>query len=323
MSKKLSQPERDELLADIAEMYYDQEMTQAEISRKVGITRSAISRLLTEARQKGIVEIHINRPIWFDEDLSEKMKARFSLKAVDVVIWNGSGRYEVLREKLGQAGEKVFAPLLKSNQVIGVAWGYTVSSIIDAFPEKPLKGVKVAQLVGVLGSSVHKYSGQTLVESLAAKLHGEGVYLYTPFIVEKPQTARQLLSDQSVRDSMLVGQKCDVAVLGIGSTIPEYCSLYQGGHIQRSDLQDLQKAGAVGDVCGHYFTEDGVLADVAFHQRLIGISMEDLRNIPVKFAVAGNPYKAAAILGAIRAGLVTHLLLDSITAERILEMDAS
>lgn len=321
MRKKLSQPERDELLADIAEMYYDQEMTQVEISRRVGITRSAISRLLTEARQKGIVEITIHRPIWFDEDLARVMQKRFGLESVQVMVWKEDGRYEVLRERLGQACGKSFYELVSQDQIIGVAWGYTVHDVIESLPENPLGGVKIAQLVGVLGSTVHKYSGQALVESLAAKLQGEGVYLYTPFIVEKPQTARQLRNDSSVRETILTGQKCDVALLGIGSTIPGYCSLYQGGHIQRADLKELQQAGAVGDVCGHYFTIDGEIADVEFHERLIGISLADLRSIPVRLAAAGSPQKAEAILGAIRAGLVTHLVVDSMTAARILELE--
>jgi len=323
VAKKQSRAERDEMLADIAEMYYEKEMTQAEISKEIGITRSAISRLLTEARKKGIVEIHIRRPIWFDSDLAEDLKSRFSLKNVQVLTWDDSDRYEILRQRLGKAGAKVFTDLVDRGQVIGVAWGYTVSAVIDEMPEKHLTGVKVAQLVGVLGSSVHKYSGQTLVEKLAGKLDGEGVYLYTPFIVEKPQTAKVLRNDQSVRDTMLVGQKCDLAILGIGSTIPEYCSLYQGSHIQLADLEELQRAGAVGDVCGHYFTADGSIAQVAFHQRLIGISLEDLRSIPVRLAVAGGVNKAEAILGAVRGGLVNGLIIDSLTAARILELDGS
>ncbi|MBN1266112.1 MAG: sugar-binding transcriptional regulator [Anaerolineales bacterium] len=322
MGKKQSRAERDELLADIAEMYYERAMTQAEISREVGITRSAISRLLTEARQRGIVEIHIQRPIRFNSELAQKLKTRFSLKVAHVLTWEDEGRYEILKQRLGAAGAKVFSDLEKDGQVIGVAWGYTVSAVIDAMPENHLAGVKVTQLVGVLGSSVHKYSGQALVEKLAGKLDGEGVYLYTPFIVEKPQTATVLRNDQSVRETMLIGQNCDLAILGIGSTIPEYCSLFQGGHIQKSDLKELQQAGAVGDVCGHYFTADGSIAQVAFHQRLIGISLEDLRNTPVRLAVAGGLNKAEAILGAIRGELVNHLIVDSLTAARILALDA-
>ena len=78
MAAKNKSVDREELLADIAEMYYQEGKTQAEISTKVGMTRSAISRMLTEARQKGIVEIHVHRPLRYDTDLEQTLRSRFN-----------------------------------------------------------------------------------------------------------------------------------------------------------------------------------------------------------------------------------------------------
>ena len=50
MARK-SDEDRNNLLADVAEMYFLEGKTQAEISKKVGVTRSMVSRMLTEARQ--------------------------------------------------------------------------------------------------------------------------------------------------------------------------------------------------------------------------------------------------------------------------------
>ena len=78
MEKKLSD-ERVELLADVAEQYFIEGKTQADIAKIVGVTRSMVSRMLTEAKHAGIVRIQIQRPMGFNRDLQEQLKERFGL----------------------------------------------------------------------------------------------------------------------------------------------------------------------------------------------------------------------------------------------------
>lgn len=319
MSKQSKLLEREELLAEIAEMYYEGGNTQAQIAKAIGNTRSAISRMLTEARQKGIVEIHIHHPLRFDEQLGRKLIARFGLRSAHVLI--GQNRDGINQNKrLGRAASTLFDNIFTRNQIIGVAWGTTVSAAIDSYEGKESANMRVVQLVGILGSTHHTYSGQALVERLARKVKGEGVYLYTPFIVDNKETAKVLLRDKSIQEAITLGKKCDVAILGIGSTQPEFCSLYQGGHISKADLDSLLEAGAVGDVAGHYYDIEGNLVDVEFQQRLMSITWDDLRNIPTRFAIAGHAMKAEAIIGAIRGRSVNALVTDRQTALKMLEL---
>lgn len=55
------------MLATVANLYYNSEMTQNEIAARMYTSRSKISRMLKEARELGIVEISIKEPwkgIW-------------------------------------------------------------------------------------------------------------------------------------------------------------------------------------------------------------------------------------------------------------------
>ena len=314
--------DRNELLADIAEMYYMEGHTQAEISKKVGMTRSAISRLLTEARQKGIVEIQIHRPMSFDSGLEAALIKQFGLIGARVVTACRADSYEELQIKLGSAAANELKTQLRPKMVIGVAWGTTIKFVIDAYDGGPLPGMRVVQLLGVLGSTRHSYSGQSLVEDLARKLGGEGIYLYTPFIVDTEDTADTLKNDPSIKAAISLARKSDLAVLGIGSTRPEYCSLLQGGHISRKDLDKIIKQGAVGDVNGHYFDIQGRSSDVDFHRRLMGLSKEYLLKVPVRLGTAGSPEKAEAIVGALRGGFINYLTTDSATAVKVLDLAA-
>ena len=130
MGKYTRGDERDELLADVAEMYYMGDLTQAEISRQIDMTRSAVSRMLTEARNKGIVEINVRRPLRFDAGLEAELQERFGLQAAHVLAGQRDGDYDKLRRQLGLAAAAVLKELLRPRMSCGVAWGTTVSAAI-------------------------------------------------------------------------------------------------------------------------------------------------------------------------------------------------
>jgi deoxyribonucleoside regulator len=322
MSKYRRGEERDDLLADVAEMYYEQNLTQAEISRAIGMTRSAVSRILTEARQKGIVQISVIRPLHFDEELEAALKNRFNLQSAHVLAGNFVDDYDKLRRQLGQAAAGVLKERLQPEMICGVAWGTTVSATIEALEDSNLPSVQVVQLVGVLQSNSHAYNAQALVEIMSRKLGGGGTYLYSPFIVENAQTAQSILGLSDVRETLAVGRRSDIALVGIGTVLDaNYSSLYQGGHITLHTLRELRDDGAVGDVGGVHIDIEGNVAGSDFNKRMVGISGDDLLGIPTRLAVAGGIAKAEAILGALRGGYVNLLVTDSETAEAVLAKD--
>ena len=311
---------RDELLAFVAEKYYLEDHRQTDIAGMIGLTRSAVSRMLTEAREKGIVEIVVHHPFHFYHELEDKLKSKLGLNHVSVLVFNNQPSYDDLKKLLGKAGSRLLASLIKPGYKIGVAWGTTVQATIEAFDADPIPDSQVVQLVGVLGSTRHSYSAQTLVERLADKIGGEGMYLYTPFIVENQQTASSLMEDPVVEEAISIGKQCDIALVGIGTTKPEFCSLYRGDHLSLDELNTIQSAGAVGDVCALYYGIEGDLSSIGFHQRRIGASLDGLKNIKTRLAVAGNIEKAEAILGAICGGFINSLVTDNLTAVRVLEL---
>lgn len=322
MSKYRRGDERDELLADVAEMYYVQDLTQAEISRQINMTRSAVSRMLTEARKKGIVEINVRRPLRFDTTLESELKERFALKAVHVLSGQREADYDRLRRQLGLAAATVLKDLLRPHMSCGVAWGTTVRATIEALDVPYSMQVQIVQLVGVLRSNSHAFNAQALVDIMASKLGGEGIYLYSPFIVEDPATSYSIRNIPDVRENLEAGRRCDIALMGIGTVLdPTYSSLYQGGHISLETLEQLRRDGAVGDVGGVHIDIDGNPAGGDFNDRLVGITGPDLLAIPTRLAVAGAVAKADAILGALRGGYTNLLVTDSQTAEAVLERD--
>ena len=322
MSKYRRGDERNELLADVAEMYYVDDLTQAEISRAIDMTRSAVSRMLTEARKKRIVEINVRRPLHFDAGLEAALQQRFDLQGAHVLTAQCGDDYDKLRRQLGQSAAGVLKELLRPQMTCGVAWGTTVSTTIEALDVPDSVPMQIVQLVGVLQSNSHAFNAQALVDIMARKLGGEGTYLYTPFVVENATTAHSIRRIPDVRETLDAGKRCDIALMGIGTVLdPAYSSLYQGGHITLETLQQLRQGDAVGDVGGVHIDINGNVAGGDFNDRMVGIAGPDLLAIPIRLAVAGGVAKAEAILGGLRGGYVNLLVTDSETAKAVLGRD--
>ena len=320
--EKKSMQDRSSLLADVAEMYYLEEKNQAEIAKAIGVTRSMVSRMLTEARQSGIVEIRIQRPLQFELELENALRQQFGLKDVSVVVTRHTSG-ERLTRTLGSAGAHMLARYIGPQKILGLAWGTSISATVDAYEAAEPMPVKVVQLVGAMGAHNMEYDGHDLVSRITEKLSGDAYYLNAPYLCQNAEIAQSLLQTKSIRETIQVGKNADVALLGIGTTSPDYSSFYLAGYITRRELDELRKAGGVGDVCGLHFDRHGQPACDEFSERLVSIRRQDLLSIPVRLAVAGGEGKVVAILGALRSKYVNVLVVDSMTARKVLELHKS
>lgn len=320
--EKKKQQERASILADVAEMYYLEQKNQAEIAKAVGVTRSMISRMLTEARESGIVEIRIQRPLQSDLEIEAALREQFGLKAVFVVVTNHRSG-EPLTRILGTAGALMLKRYLAPKKILGLAWGTSISATVDAFEATEPMHVKVVQLVGAMGAHNMEYDGHDLVSRIADKLGGEAYYLNAPYLCQSAEIAQSLLETKSVRETISMGKKTDVALLGIGTTSVEYSSFYLAGYVTRRELEELRRAGGIGDVCGLHFDVNGQPACDEFCERLVSIRRQDLLEISVRLGVAGGEGKVEAILGALRSGYVNALVVDNVTARKVLELSKS
>jgi deoxyribonucleoside regulator len=320
MNDQRSNPDRNSLLVRVAEMYYLEEKTQSEIADVVGVTRSMVSRMLTEARARGIVEVRIYRPMMYDQALADELKSCFQLQNASVLNAGALDR-EQLGKELGIGGAVLLKEYLAENSVLGLAWGSTISAVVDEISvSQPLR-IKIVQLVGAMGATMNEYNGQGLVQRLVHKLGGEGYFLNAPFICPTPEIARSLRSTPGIREAVEVGERSDAALLGVGSTLPDYSSFYLAGYVPLEELSDLRNLGAVGDVCGLHFDVYGQEVCGSFCDRLVTIQKPALLKIPLRIGVAGGPGKVDAILCALRGGYINILVTDSITARRLLDLE--
>ena len=75
---------------------------------------------------------------------------------------------------------------------------------------------------------------------------------------------------------------------------------------------------ATGDILARYFDVQGRPVESDLEDRIVGLSLEDVRQIPTVIAVAGGPSKVVPILGALRGRYVDVLITDETTAQQLL-----
>lgn len=319
----MSQPQniqnRNDLLADVAEMYYLERQTQAEIAKRISLTRSMVSRMLDEARNKGIIEFRVHRPLSFDEHLERALIEGFGLKSAHVVIMGDAGSARILQQ-VGVGAAQVLRQKLRPGMILGLAWGTFIRSTVEAFElEELVPRIRVVQLAGAGDSRIKDYDGHALVQRMAQLTGGEGIFLNAPIMVNSKASAQSLMASKTIRETIHLSRQSDLALLGIGSTDPRHSTFYHSGYFSLKDLTKLQEDGAVGNVCGMHFTIDGQLTSLDFQHRLITISQEDLLNIKIRMGVAGGIGKVDAIFGALRGRYINVLVIDNVTATALLE----
>jgi DNA-binding transcriptional regulator LsrR (DeoR family) len=299
-------------------MYYINGKDQSAIAKEIGVTRSMVSRMLTEARGRGIVEIRIIRALNSEYELEEELQHRFGIDKMFVVSVRSVDADRLLVD-LGRAGAFVLNRYLEPGMVIGLAWGTTISVTVDAIEPRQAIPCRVVQLVGALGARNDEYDGHALVQRLAEKLGGESYFLNAPYLCKSPEIARAIMETQGIREVVEMGKQVHTALLGIGTTEIRYSSYYLAGYVEVEQIDRLRNAGVVGDIAGNHFDINGNFFQDDFSSRLVTIRLEDLLKIPVRIGVAGGPGKVKPIIGALRSKLVNVLVTDSNTARSILE----
>lgn len=312
---------RDELLATVASLYYNLNQSQSEIAARLDISASTVSRLIKEARERGIVEIRIKIPIPRDFELEQTFIRRFGLKDAYILQTNTDNDQSSLLGAIGQLGAIYIKRIVETfppGSSIGVAWGTGVHAAVTALPDYTAQNIDVVQLIGGIGARV--VDSPDLVRVIAQKLGGRPYDLHVPALVEHATTREILLHEPAVREGIIRAQAVKLAITGIGSLKDDSFSFLRAGLLSRSNISHLRTQGIVGEMCGHFYDVQGRYEHYEINQRILGLELQDLRRITFSIAVAHGHQKAVAILGALRGQFCKALATDDSTARMILSL---
>ncbi len=306
------------LLSKVSRLYYDRDMTQREIADRLHLSRPKVSRLLRQAREEGIVQITVYSPPGIYPELEEQLETQFGLQEAIVVEVTEPESQEAVSREVGIAAANYLQRTLRDGDTIGISWGTTLNAMVNALHRQQAKDVHVVQVNGGLGPPEAETHVTYLCRRLSQLLPGKLTLLPAPGIVDNQEAKRAILSDSHVQSAFDLFSQINVAYVGIGAPTPTSVVMRDGSILQQHELDHLLSKGAVGDIALRFFDRDGKLVQSDLDERVIGIDLQQLKQIERVVGVAGGPDKDSVIRGALAGELVNVLITDHALAMRLL-----
>lgn len=312
-------PREDEVLVRVARLYYQEDRSQSEVARELGLSRSNVSRILAQARERGVVQITIHdprTPMDRAHGLEQELQERFNLREA-IVLSNGRG---AVLDHVAQAGAELLRDRAARVGSIGLSWGHTLQSMVRQLePTKLRPAPQLLPLVGGLSSLDTMDSGDSVLRVLAEKLGVRPEPLYAPALVESAEAYRTFLDQTAIRRVLDAAGKVEVAFVGVGS-YGLYSSprLLEGMHLDATERRQFAAGRPVGDVCGRFVSEDGTPLGPPSSERVIAVTFEQLRQIPEVVGLVAGEEKTPGLLGVLRSGVLDTLVTDFGLARSVL-----
>lgn len=305
-------------LVKVASMYYEEGMTQAEIARTRGVSRSLISKYLIDAKKSGIVEVVINSSSVHSVRLERELEKKYHLSNAMIIDSFKLKEDEANRITTQQAA-LLLEKLLQENQTIGVSWGRTIRKVAESFPYTNHTDTVWIPLIGGMSDQDFDIQSNQLTNDFAIKCRGQAKYLYAPSLVSNDVIFDELVNNAGIKSILQESQEVDLALLGI-STVDLESNMRRIGYLTDEDVAELKAKGAVGVINSRFFDRDGQEVDSDINRYSIGLTLDEIRQIPYRLGVVYGEQKAEAVEVALRTQLMNSIVTTDTMAETILNI---
>jgi DNA-binding transcriptional regulator LsrR (DeoR family) len=307
------------IINTILNLYYQEEMTQTEIAQRLNLSTPKVNRLLQQAREQGYVNITIRTPFQQLFDLEDRLKAVFRLKDVIVIpaiAESGSSSLNAL----GAAAADFLLAHLREGDVLAITPGTTVQAVAQALEATRPYQVEVVPILGAVQGPIESDMNY-LATNLAERLGGKAYQLHAPAFVDSREQCQALNSMGPVKEILDIARRASIALLGVGTVNAEASRFVQFTALSAEDLKRIADGcGGVGEIAAHVYTIEGQPCGQEYADRVIGLTLAEIHNIPFRIGVAATAAKALPIYGALRGGYLHALITDEAAACGILEL---
>jgi len=305
-------------LVNVARMYYLDGLKQDEIAKKVNVSRSLISLILTEAKELGIVDIKINDPRNNNEELAIEFMSRFRLERAYVVPT--SLKEQDFRLSLAvRRGIEVFNNIVKKGDTIGISWGKTIYTFMREYTsDAVIEDLNIMPLVGSTDRSLKRYHMNEVVRQFAEKVYGTGRFIHAPIFPVSKEDRDLYVNSSALKEIAALWDNVDIAMFSIAAPPRQYSDIISES-IERGDkFTEKLAASAVGDICARFFDEVGNFIQDEIADLTIAIPMETLAKAKKKLCIVSGDHKISSIISGLKTTLVDILIIDETTARSVI-----
>lgn len=308
-----------DMVTEAAKSYYVDNQTQAQISQKLGVSGSTVSRLLDKARAEGIVRITIIDPRGRQTELEKSIKKKYSLKeAIIVCVPSNLPDSESAFDVIGKAAAPCIDDLIKPGMQVGVGGGRSVAALVKSLkPFSTSRYLTTIQVMGEYDAQQSTNRGAELTRLLAEMYSGTSYFFNAPALVEDPAVAEVLLHTPGVIQLQSFFNRLDMILVGVGQL--HGSPLEKNGLLKTDQMKKLIGAQAVGDICGHFLDVTGKLVDDLYPGKIIAINWEQICRCPSIVVFAFGDEKIPILKVLLNEGHIHVLITDENTARKTLD----
>ena len=302
-------------LAQVAWAYYVEGLTQEKVAEKLGATRLRVNKALSEAHRVGLVRITFNTAYAACFDLEQALCEKFGLKQAyvapapaqetDVQTITGAALGNLLSEILADPGVKSF----------GMSWGGTlnIATRFLAAIERP--DLEVISVMGGLtrGSDLNSFEITTRLADLVGAQHS---YFTAPLYAGSAESRDTIMQLDVFREILEKIRAVDALAMAAGD-LSKRSLLMRDALPNGTTIEELQKAGGVGDILGTVIDAEGRPIDHPINEKVIGIGIPDLARIPNVILAAGGAHKVAVCRAILGLGLIDTFVTEENTARAL------
>jgi DNA-binding transcriptional regulator LsrR (DeoR family) len=308
----------DQLPTRVAWLYYMENLTQAEIGERLGLTRARVNRMLSEARESGLVRITLNSSFASSVALETRLKESCGLR--DAVVVPTPEDPDQLLPVLGMAAGDFLGRFLQENRLasIGIGWGATLRETIRHLRAARYPELSVTAMMGGLPQGLELNTFEVAGE-LARRLQAQCRYLAAPIYAASPRSRDIILAQEVFSDVLERLGSIELALLSLGDVSPRSL-LVRYGLPRDVPAEELRAKGAVGDVLGQFLNARGQPIAHAINRRAIALPLESLAKVRTVMLIAGGANKTRIIAAALLGGWAHVLVSDEKTVSDALDL---
>ena len=303
--------EKQKKLAYVARRYYLEDQRQSDIARELGVSRPMVSRMLSEARELGVVEIVIHEPGTQAARLLEQLERSHAIRG-GILVEEGADD-DATNQLLSQGAVDLLRQI--GTRRLGVGWGYLIGQLVTWLEENPQPESTVTDICPLVGNAsipARNYQSNENVRLMAQQLGAAPHFLYLPALPDSLEEKRLLCSSEIYRQIHQQWLQIDTALVNIGDypSSPDFASLVRYGSL-------LQQQHACGRMLVYYFNETGTIIQ-SEQDFAIQVPLETLMQCPNIIGVCSANTSAKALRGALRTGAFTHIVARAALVQSLL-----
>jgi len=303
-------PDSTKIHSRVCELHYKHKLTHQQIAELLGTSRIKITRLLAESLENGTVEINIKDAPSLFLETEKGLNQTFGLVQSWVVPANLQSKIEL--HSLSLAATDALNISLSNETTVAIGSGKTIMNVSQNFKIKQNIDCTFLSTVGIIPDHNVHFNAHSNAELFAQYSNNSSTSIPAPFAAYDARLMKMLMKDPSISQPLAQAAGADVLIASIGN-ISNQSFLVEAKLLSSKELQEIKLSGAVGDVLGRFFDNLGRLVDSQFNRRIIGLTMEEIKNIPVRIGVASGKSKRNAILSALKGGIFNQLVTDNQT----------